>query len=105
MAVGVSDETHKIALFFHWLFKVSAEQAGSCHTPCALPQQRGRRRPQPVLSHPQAAGWAFYIVCTWFIKSFVLNFVICIVLIALDFWTVSSPCRPAPAQPAQPASL
>ncbi len=57
MAVGVSDERHPIALFFHWFWKVSA--------------------------------WVFYIFCTWFSDSFILNFVTCVVLIALDFWTVS----------------
>lgn len=54
----MSDETHKIALFFHWFFKVGA--------------------------------WVFYIICTWFIDSFIINFVTCVVLIALDFWTTKN---------------
>eukprot|EP00955_Chlamydomonas_euryale_P049921 354411-Chlamydomonas_euryale.AAC.19 len=40
----------------------------------------------------QAAAIVWFLLCTFFIKGFVLNFVISIVLIALDFWTV----RPLP---------
>lgn len=58
MAPGTSDETHKVALFFHWFFKIAA--------------------------------WVFYIFCTWFSDSFILNFVTCVVLVALDFWTVKN---------------
>lgn len=33
----------------------------------------------------------FYLLCETFNKNqFVLNFVVCIVLLAMDFWTVSS---------------
>jgi hypothetical protein len=32
----------------------------------------------------------WFILCTWFVSSFVINFVVSIILIALDFWTVSS---------------
>ncbi|KAL6755091.1 hypothetical protein V8C86DRAFT_2684343 [Haematococcus lacustris] len=56
--VGVSDETHRVALVFHWLFKV--------------------------------VGIVYYIFCTWFLDSFVTNFIVCVVLIALDFWTVKN---------------
>jgi hypothetical protein len=35
----------------------------------------------------------FYILCETVNKNqFVLNFVVCIVLLAMDFWTVGSSC-------------
>lgn len=37
----------------------------------------------------QITALVFYVFCTWIIESFVINFVTCIVLVALDFWTVS----------------
>lgn len=37
----------------------------------------------------QVAALVFYILCESFNKNqFVLNFVVCIVLLAMDFWTV-----------------
>jgi hypothetical protein len=37
----------------------------------------------------QLAALLFYILCESFNKNqFVLNFVVCIVLLAMDFWTV-----------------
>jgi len=54
---------------------------------------------QPAYAHPltaffhiffKAAAILWYILCTWFVKSFVPNFVICVVLLALDFWTVKN---------------
>mmetsp|Transcript_15385 Transcript_15385/g.26631 ORF Transcript_15385/g.26631 Transcript_15385/m.26631 type:complete len:182 (+) Transcript_15385:89-634(+) len=56
--VGVSAETHKIAVIFHWLFKIAAV--------------------------------VFFFFCTLITSSFVINFVVCTVLIALDFWTVKN---------------
>jgi hypothetical protein len=38
----------------------------------------------------QIAAIVYYWIGTWLIDSYVNNFVICIVLLALDFWTVSS---------------
>jgi hypothetical protein len=83
MALGVSSETHKVALLFHWLFKVRAEwclaaasQAATWldwRSPCFL---------------TQSAAVAYYVFCTLFIDSFITNFIVCVVLIALDFWTV-----------------
>lgn len=38
----------------------------------------------------QVAALVFYILCETINKNqFVLNFVVCIVLLAMDFWTVS----------------
>jgi hypothetical protein len=38
----------------------------------------------------QVAAMVFYILCETVNKNqFVLNFVVCIVLLAMDFWTVS----------------
>jgi hypothetical protein len=44
----------------------------------------------------QVAALVFYIMCETFNKNqFVLNFVVCILLLAMDFWTVSvSACWP-----------
>lgn len=40
--------------------------------------------------HAQVAALVFYILCETINKNqFVLNFVVCIVLLAMDFWTVS----------------
>lgn len=37
----------------------------------------------------QVAAMVFYVLCETFNKNqFVLNFVVCIVLLAMDFWTV-----------------
>ncbi|KAJ9534895.1 hypothetical protein QJQ45_029547, partial [Haematococcus lacustris] len=41
-------------------------------------------------SSPQVVGIVYYIFCTWFLDSFVTNFIVCVVLIALDFWTVKN---------------
>lgn len=39
----------------------------------------------------QVAAMVFYILCETVNKNqFVLNFVVCIVLLAMDFWTVST---------------
>jgi ABC-type uncharacterized transport system permease subunit len=39
--------------------------------------------------HSQLAALVFYILCETINKNqFVLNFVVCIVLLAMDFWTV-----------------
>lgn len=40
-------------------------------------------------THTQVAALVFYILCETINKNqFVLNFVVCIVLLAMDFWTV-----------------
>jgi len=38
----------------------------------------------------KGAAVAWFILCTWMVTSFVVNFVICILLLALDFWTVKN---------------
>lgn len=41
----------------------------------------------------QVAGFVFYVMCETINKhQFVLNFVVCIVLLAMDFWTVRATC-------------
>jgi hypothetical protein len=43
----------------------------------------------PPRLHPQVAAILFYLFCEVFNKNkFVINFVVCVVLLALDFWTV-----------------
>lgn len=37
----------------------------------------------------QTLAVVWYIVCEWISDSYVTNFVVAVVLIALDFWTVS----------------
>jgi hypothetical protein len=45
--------------------------------------------PLPLLaSTPQAAALVVYLFSGWFIGNFVLTFVILILLLAFDFWTV-----------------
>eukprot|EP00798_Chlamydomonas_sp_ICE-L_P003768 gene3768-13831_t len=63
-------ERHLIALFFHLVFKAHAVV---WYIMCA-----------------QALAVVWYIMCTWVSDSFVTNFVVCIVLIAMDFWTVKN---------------
>ena len=31
-----------------------------------------------------------YLLCTWLTNHFVLSFVLCIILLAMDFWTVKN---------------
>lgn len=38
----------------------------------------------------QVSALAFYILCSIFIQSFVIQFVVTVFLIALDFWTVKN---------------
>jgi hypothetical protein len=77
-------EKHPIVLFFHFAFKVRGSQIQcevSVHIVFLI-----------VCSQTAAVVW--FILCGFFISSFVLNFVVTIVLIALDFWTVSeTPCN------------
>lgn len=52
---------------------------------CALPCVAFVR----VAALTQIAALVWYVICDWvFTKSFVLNFVVAVVLLALDFWTV-----------------
>uniref|UniRef100_A0A061S1A6 Golgi apparatus membrane protein TVP23 n=1 Tax=Tetraselmis sp. GSL018 TaxID=582737 RepID=A0A061S1A6_9CHLO len=57
------------------------------------------QNPAPSYAHPltalfhvlfKAVAILWYLFCTWVTKSFVINFVVCIVLLALDFWTVKN---------------
>lgn len=44
---------------------------------------------RPPAPPAQVAAVVYYVLCESFNKNqFVLNFVVCIVLIAMDFWTV-----------------
>eukprot|EP00850_Spirogloea_muscicola_P015044 SM000112S23986 [mRNA] locus=s112:270439:272024:+ [translate_table: standard] len=38
----------------------------------------------------KAAALVWYILSTWLINEFVIDFVICVLLLALDFWTVKN---------------
>lgn len=42
--------------------------------------------------HPilQGAALTWYVICSLFTSSFILHFVICVVLIAFDFWTIKN---------------
>lgn len=42
----------------------------------------------------QILGIVYYATCSYISSSFVLNFVITTVLLALDFWTVGAPHNP-----------
>lgn len=57
----------------------------------ATPPVKGRH-PVAFIFHLafKVAAIVYYILCTWFIDSFVTNFVVCVVLLALDFWTVKN---------------
>ncbi|CAI5510448.1 unnamed protein product, partial [Closterium sp. Naga37s-1] len=62
----------------------------------------GSMQPQaegPKYAHPQvvfftcffkAAALGFYLLGSWFTSSFVIDFVVCVLLIALDFWVVKN---------------
>mmetsp|Transcript_16778 Transcript_16778/g.50267 ORF Transcript_16778/g.50267 Transcript_16778/m.50267 type:complete len:186 (-) Transcript_16778:62-619(-) len=58
----------------------------------ADPVEPAERHPTVMIFHWlfKAAAIVWFLLCTFFIKGFVLNFVISIVLIALDFWTVKN---------------
>lgn len=53
----------------------------------------------------QTAALVWFILCGFFVSSFVLNFVVSLVLLALDFWTVSANCHAALVPPAVQISL
>jgi len=39
----------------------------------------------------KAAAFLYYLTCTWiFSKSYITNFVVCLVLLSLDFWVVKN---------------
>lgn len=38
----------------------------------------------------QFSALVFYILCSWFLESFVIQFVVTVFLVALDFWTVKN---------------
>lgn len=52
----------------------------------------GWRHPQVVFFHVffKLAGLLGYIFCTVFSSSFIINFIVITLLIALDFWTVKN---------------
>eukprot|EP00053_Salpingoeca_punica_P003637 m.44367 g.44367 ORF g.44367 m.44367 type:complete len:209 (+) comp12320_c0_seq3:142-768(+) len=62
-------------------------------------QDRSDGKPQDTLDHPltvffhmlfRVGALAAYMLCTWFSSNFVLNFVVIILLLSLDFWTVKN---------------
>lgn len=50
------------------------------------------RHPKTVFFHLlfRTLALFYYFFCTWFSKSFVLNFIIVVLLVAIDFWTVKN---------------
>ncbi|GBG79756.1 hypothetical protein CBR_g30020 [Chara braunii] len=52
----------------------------------------GYQNPRTALFHVLFKGLAvaFYICCKWISSSFVIHFVVCVLLLALDFWTVKN---------------
>ncbi|CAI5487785.1 unnamed protein product [Closterium sp. Naga37s-1] len=69
---------------------------------CGATRGTGSMQPQaegPKYAHPQvvfftcffkAAALGFYLLGSWFTSSFVIDFVVCVLLIALDFWVVKN---------------
>ncbi|CAI5505056.1 unnamed protein product [Closterium sp. Naga37s-1] len=69
---------------------------------CGATLGTGSMQPQaegPKYAHPQvvfftcffkAAALGFYLLGSWFTSSFVIDFVVCVLLIALDFWVVKN---------------
>lgn len=105
---------HPIAFVFHFAFKVRGLNAcgfvcfaenlllGCCNTGNKMGQWESstldltKERTFPCAA-VQVAALVFYILCETINKNqFVLNFVVCIVLLAMDFWTVSV-AHPTPA--------
>lgn len=38
----------------------------------------------------QFSALVFYVLCSWFLQTFVIQFVVTVFLVALDFWTVKN---------------
>jgi hypothetical protein len=57
-----------------------------------MPENEAPSHPVAFLFHFifKAAAVLWYVFCTWFSSSFVLNFVICIVFLAADFWVTKN---------------
>lgn len=86
MSKVVTNAKHPVAAFFHILFKVSAP-CGDCRL--------------TVLLHMvtndvdwQTLALAMYLFGGLFIESYVFVFVVCILLLAFDFWTVKVGTEP-----------
>ena len=98
---------HPVASFFHVFFKVGwghgLGRGCGTHPPASCAGRRQGNKsasgclesaqpsphPLPLLaSTPQAAALVVYLFSGWFIGNFVLTFVILILLLAFDFWTV-----------------
>lgn len=65
----------------------------------SAPAESGAPAEPPGKSHPIAfifhglfkiAAIVYYWIGTWIVSSYVINFVVCIVLLALDFWTTKN---------------
>lgn len=94
---------HPIAFVFHFAFKVRViylacfagqQLLGRSHPATDRPGQLSTNSSTSCLTDVpdavQVAALVFYILCETINKNqFVLNFVVCIVLLAMDFWTVS----------------
>ena len=79
-------QRHPIAMIFFWTFKASPVQVVN-----------GSNRGSLILNS-QSAAVAWFILCGFFVDSFILNFVVSLILVALDFWTVRTSAQ-APLHP------
>lgn len=85
---GPPAPSHNIAVFFHGFFKVSQglRERRQVLTPAA---SRWSNQLDPQSHSVQVAAIVWYWICGLTGTSFVINFVVCIVLLAMDFWVVS----------------
>jgi uncharacterized membrane protein YgcG len=94
---------HPIAFIFHWAFKVREKKTSVERRASAAPErERQTTTPTPPNRHPppppqkkpttkQIASIVFYVLCEALNRnSFVANFVVCVVLLAADFWTTKN---------------
>lgn len=57
-----------------------------------LDRDRKCDNPQVAFFHLffRTAAILTYVFCTWFSANFVMIFIVCVMLLALDFWTVKN---------------
>lgn len=81
--------------FFHLFFRTAALL--TCAAACAARARAAILSPRMLLTVGaraapclRASPPARYIFCTWFSANFVMIFIVCVLLLALDFWTVKN---------------
>lgn len=77
----ISNTSHPVAAFFHVIFKARRRR----RPPRASPHQP---RKTVVCVCAQIAAVFLYLFSGWLFDNFVLTFVILVILLAADFWTV-----------------